>query len=85
MKMTAAVTWGVNEPFSLEEVELAAPRDDEILVKIAACGVCHTDEAAKTQAIPVPLPAVLGHEGSGPGCFTSGATPTNSTCTKTGT
>ena len=65
MKMTAAVTWGVNEPFSLEEVDLAAPKDDEILVKIVACGVCHTDEAAKTQAIPVPLPAVLGHEGSG--------------------
>jgi aryl-alcohol dehydrogenase len=65
MKTTAAVTWGVNEPFCLEEVELAEPKDDEILVKIAACGVCHTDEAAKTQAIPVPLPAVLGHEGSG--------------------
>ena len=65
MKMKAAVTWGVGEPFSIEEVELAAPNDDEILVKIAACGVCHTDEAAKTQAIPVPLPAVLGHEGCG--------------------
>jgi aryl-alcohol dehydrogenase len=65
MKMKAAVTWGVGEPFSIEEVDLAAPKDDEILVKIAACGVCHTDEAAKTQAIPVPLPAVLGHEGCG--------------------
>ena len=65
MKMKAAVTWGVGRPFQLEDVELAAPRDDEILVKIAACGVCHTDEAAKTQAIPVPLPAVLGHEGCG--------------------
>ena len=65
MKMKAAVTWGVGEPFSIEEVELAAPNDDEILVKIAACGVCHTDEAAKSQAIPVPLPAVLGHEGCG--------------------
>ena len=65
MKMKAAVTWGVGEPFVMEEVELAAPRDDEILVKIAACGVCHTDEAAKIQAIPVPLPAVLGHEGCG--------------------
>ena len=65
MKMKAAVTWGVGEPFSIEEVELAEPKDDEILVKIAACGVCHTDEAAKTQVIPVPLPAVLGHEGCG--------------------
>lgn len=65
MKIKAAVTWGVGAPFTMEEVELAAPKDDEILVKIAACGVCHTDEAAQTQAIPVPLPAVLGHEGSG--------------------
>ena len=65
MKMKAAVTWGVGEPFVIEEVELAQPKDDEILVKIAACGVCHTDEAAKIQAIPVPLPAVLGHEGCG--------------------
>lgn len=65
MKIKAAVTWGVGEDFKLEEVELAPPKDDEILVKIAACGVCHTDEAAKTQAIPVPLPAVLGHEGCG--------------------
>ena len=65
MKMKAAVTWGVGEPFSIEEVELAAPKDDEILVKISACGVCHTDEAAKTQVIPVPLPAILGHEGCG--------------------
>ena len=38
MKMKAAVTWGVGQPFQLEEVELAAPKDDEILVKIAACG-----------------------------------------------
>ena len=37
----------------------------KILVKIVACGVCHTDEAAQYQAIPVPLPAVLGHEGAG--------------------
>lgn len=65
MKMKAAVTWGVGEPFQIEEVELADPKDDEILVKIAACGVCHTDEAAKAQVIPVPLPAVLGHEGCG--------------------
>ena len=65
MEMKAAVTRGIGEPFQIEDVELAAPKDDEILVKIAACGVCHTDEAAQTNAIPVPLPAVLGHEGCG--------------------
>lgn len=35
------------------------------MVKIAASGVCHTDEVAQQQMIPVPLPAVLGHEGCG--------------------
>lgn len=65
MKIKAAVTYETGAPFVIEEVELAAPKADEILVKIVACGVCHTDEAAQYQAIPVPLPAVLGHEGSG--------------------
>jgi aryl-alcohol dehydrogenase len=46
-------------------VDLEGPRDDEVLVKNSAVGVCHTDVAAQTQELPVPLPAVLGHEGSG--------------------
>ena len=58
MKIKAAVTYSTGAPFVIEEVELAAPKADEILVKIVACGVCHTDEAAQFQAIPVPLPAV---------------------------
>ena len=49
----------------MEEVDLAEPKNHEILVKAAASGICHTDEAARTQQIPVPLPAVLGHEGCG--------------------
>ena len=65
MKIKAAVTKSTGAPFVIEEVELAPPKADEILVKIVACGVCHTDEAAQFQAIPVPLPAVLGHEGCG--------------------
>lgn len=65
MKIQAAVTHAVGAPFQIEEVELAAPKADEILVRMVACGVCHTDEAAQVQAIPVPLPAVLGHEGAG--------------------
>lgn len=65
MKIKAAVTRAPGAPFVIEEVELAAPKTHEILVKITACGVCHTDDAARHQFIPVPLPAVLGHEGCG--------------------
>ncbi|WP_077623020.1 NAD(P)-dependent alcohol dehydrogenase [Sediminibacillus massiliensis] len=65
MKVKAAVTHGKSEEFRIEEVELAEPNDNEVLVKIVASGVCHTDAVARDQEVPVPLPAVLGHEGSG--------------------
>ncbi len=51
--------------FVLETVHLEDPRDDEILVKIEAAGLCHTDLVVRDQVYPVPLPVVLGHEGSG--------------------
>jgi len=59
---TAAIVSELGGEFKLEEIELDDPRADEILVRIAASGVCHTDQIA--QAI-TPLPAVLGHEGTG--------------------
>jgi aryl-alcohol dehydrogenase len=65
MKVTAAVTPGKGEPFQLREIELDAPRADEVLVRIVATGVCHTDLVVRDQYYPVPLPAVLGHEGAG--------------------
>lgn len=65
MKIKAAITKGAGDPYVIEEVNLADPKPDEILVKVAACGVCHTDAACQHQFIPVPLPAVLGHEGAG--------------------
>lgn len=65
MKSKAAIVREAGQPFHIEEVELSAPKADELLVKIVACGVCHTDEVAQQQFIPVPLPAVLGHEGCG--------------------
>ncbi|ADK14679.1 MULTISPECIES: NAD(P)-dependent alcohol dehydrogenase [Clostridium] len=65
MKIKAAVVHEKGQDFKIEEVELAPPKADEILVKIVSSGVCHTDEVAKLQAIPVPLPAVFGHEGCG--------------------
>ena len=65
MKIQAAVVHEAGQPFQIEEVELSGPKKGELLVKIVACGVCHTDEVAQRQIIPVPLPAVLGHEGCG--------------------
>jgi aryl-alcohol dehydrogenase len=65
MKITAAVTETKGGPFTLDELELREPRDDEVLVDISAAGICHTDLICRDQWIPVPLPAVLGHEGAG--------------------
>lgn len=65
MKITAAVVREKGKAFQFEEVDLKPPAEGEVLVKIAASGVCHTDEVAQHQMIPVPLPAVLGHEGCG--------------------
>ncbi len=61
----AALVKRVSGPFVVEVVELAEPRDDEVLVKIVATGVCHTDIGVRDQSYPVPFPAVLGHEGAG--------------------
>jgi aryl-alcohol dehydrogenase len=62
---TAAVLREVGEPLQLEEVELSAPGEGEILVRMRGVGVCHTDISAAHGIFPLPLPAVLGHEGSG--------------------
>lgn len=63
--ITAAIAKAPGQPFYVENVELDDPRDDEVLVKIVGVGICHSDIAAKEQHLPVPLPAVLGHEGAG--------------------
>ena len=60
--ITAAVLHDSQGEFSLEQVELDEPRANEILVRIEASGVCHTDAWAKEQ---IPVPSVLGHEGVG--------------------
>ncbi|CAH0496101.1 NAD(P)-dependent alcohol dehydrogenase [Novosphingobium sp. CECT 9465] len=51
--------------FSIEEARIDAPRAGEVLVRIVGAGVCHTDMAVRDRQLPVPLPVVLGHEGSG--------------------
>jgi len=61
----AAVTREKGAPFKLENARIRAPQNDEVLVKIVATGMCHTDMIVRDQYYPVPLPAVLGHEGAG--------------------
>lgn len=64
MEIKAAVTHSKGKAFKLESVQLADPEFDEILVRIVATGVCHTDVVARDLGI-APFPIVLGHEGSG--------------------
>ena len=65
MKIQAAIIEKAGEDFRIVDMELDGPAYGEVLVRVAACGVCHTDEVARQQIIPVPLPAVFGHEGAG--------------------
>lgn len=65
MKIQAAVAWEAGAPLSVEELDLDDPREDEILVRVEAVGVCHTDDSARLGRLPVVFPVVLGHEGSG--------------------
>ena len=65
MKIKAAVHREIDRPLSIEDVEIAEPGPEEVLVKTAACGVCHSDLHALHGGIPSPTPAVLGHEPSG--------------------
>jgi len=54
----------VGAPLSIETVDLEEPHEGEVLVRIAAAGVCHSDLHFMKGDVPIPLPAVLGHEGS---------------------
>ena len=66
MKTRAAVAWEAGKPLSIEEVDLEGPRAGEVLVKIVATGVCHTDAFTQSGADPEGLfPVILGHEGGG--------------------
>jgi S-(hydroxymethyl)glutathione dehydrogenase/alcohol dehydrogenase len=65
MKTEAAVLWQPGEPVEILNVDLASPRQAEVLVKIAACGVCASDLHVVDGDLPEPLPLVLGHEASG--------------------
>lgn len=65
MNVHAAVVREEEGSFEIEEVTLEEPRSDEVLVRVVGAGVCHTDLIVRDQLYPTPLPAVLGHEGSG--------------------
>ena len=66
MKIKAAVLFETGGEFSIEELELTEPRDDELLARIVAVGICHTDLVARDGHMPVPPPpSVFGHEGAG--------------------
>ncbi|MGI9645044.1 MAG: NDMA-dependent alcohol dehydrogenase [Ilumatobacteraceae bacterium] len=68
MRTRAAVLREENTPWSVEEIELDPPKDGEVLVKLAASGMCHSDEHVVTgdlAGVTPPPPMVGGHEGAG--------------------
>src|SRR5439155_1896908 len=66
MKIRAAVLEELGAPLEVQELDLAEPKAGEVLVRVEACGVCHTDMYTASGADPSGYaPAVLGHEGAG--------------------
>ena len=65
MKVMAALLTAPNEPFRIEQLDLADPRGGEVLVRVRAVGICHSDWHLATGATKHPMPVVPGHEGAG--------------------
>ena len=64
MKSKAAIAWEAGKPLEIEEIEVAAPKAGEVLVRMVATGVCHTDAFTLSGSDPEGLfPSILGHEG----------------------
>ena len=61
----AVICRELNRPVVVEQVSVDSPRRGEVMVRIAACGVCHSDLSATNGTIALPPPLVLGHEGAG--------------------
>jgi len=61
----AAVCVGLNEPLEIQDVDLEAPRTGEVLVRMGASGVCHSDLSIQNGTLKGSFPMVLGHEGAG--------------------
>jgi S-(hydroxymethyl)glutathione dehydrogenase/alcohol dehydrogenase len=65
MKMKAAVLYEVKKPLVVENIDIEEPKQGEVLVKVVAAGVCHSDLHFMEGLWPTPLPVVVGHEGAG--------------------
>ncbi len=65
MQVTAAVVRQLGAPLVMESLELEEPRPREVLVRMVATGICHTDIGRASSRFNAPVPAVLGHEGAG--------------------
>ena len=63
--MKAAVLHELHKPMTIEDFEVPAIGPDEVLIKVKACGVCHTDFKVIEGRIPSKVPAIIGHEVSG--------------------
>jgi NDMA-dependent alcohol dehydrogenase len=63
--MKGAVLYAVGEPLQVEELSIENPKRGEVMVRVAAGGVCHSDLHVMNGDLPAPLPVVLGHEGAG--------------------
>ena len=61
----AAVVYEKDQPMKIEEVRYRDLQDDEVRVKLAACGVCHSDLSILNELYPCPTPVILGHEAAG--------------------
>ncbi|MGZ6908524.1 MAG: Zn-dependent alcohol dehydrogenase [Acidimicrobiia bacterium] len=65
--MRAAVLEAPNTPVMVSDVDLRGPKAGEVLVRVVACGVCHSDLSVVDGSFPAPVPVVLGHEAAGVG------------------
>ena len=66
METKAAVVFESSGEFSIEQLQISDPNDDEVLVRIVGVGICHTDLGARAGHLPIPgPPSVFGHEGAG--------------------
>src|SRR3954451_11917276 len=65
MQTKAGILWEIGKEWSVEEIELEAPKAGEVLVELVASGMCHSDEHLVTGDLPFGLPIIGGHEGAG--------------------
>jgi NDMA-dependent alcohol dehydrogenase len=65
MQARAAILWDRRQPWSVEDIELDEPHDHEVRVRLAAAGLCHSDDHLVTGDLPMALPMIGGHEGAG--------------------